>query len=63
MCWVYNSTLYYIMNFVLGVSVPLKAMIAYTHLMEWCPGKEGLVSGIIFCYDGLIFVFCPLVSL
>lgn len=48
------------MTTLLGASCPLKAMIAYTHLMEWIPGKEPLVSGLLFCYDGFLFVLCPL---
>lgn len=55
--------IYYIINFILGASVPLKCMIAYTHLMEWVHGKESMVSGVIFCYDGFIFVVCPLIIL
>ena len=54
-----NLTLYYVLNFILGASVTCKAMVAYTHLMEWIPGKEGHISGLIFGFDGLMFVICP----
>lgn len=38
-------------------------MIAYTHLMEWCHGYESLVSGLLFFYDGFMFVLCPILLL
>ena len=41
----------------------MKSMIAYTHLMEWIPGKESLISGVLFCFDGTLFLICPLVLL
>lgn len=63
MIFVPNLLLYYVMNTILGASVPLKGMIAYTHMMEWVHGKEPLVSGILFCYDAFIFVLSPLVLL
>jgi len=49
----------YIMNGLIGVTAPIKSMIAYTHLMEWCHGYESLVSGLLFFYDGFMFVLCP----
>lgn len=51
------------MNAILGGSAPLKAMIAYTHMMEWSFGYESLISGILFAYDGFMFVLCPLLLL
>ena len=35
-------------------------MIAYTHLMEFLPDRESLVSGVFMCLDGLIYFFSPL---
>lgn len=51
------------MNILLGVSAPLKSMIAYTHMMEWVHGYESLISGILFTLDGFIFVLCPIMLL
>lgn len=39
MTWIPNLTAVYIANFVIGATIPLKSMIAFTHLMEWIPGK------------------------
>ena len=36
-------------------------MIAYTHLMEWITGYESTFSGLLFFYDGLMFIICPLI--
>ena len=58
-----NINLYLAMNFAIGLSAPLKGMIAYTHLMEWIPGKERLSTKLFFVYDGLISVICPLLLL
>ncbi len=63
MLFIPTANIFYAMNFILGASCPLKAMIAYTHLMEWVPGKESLISGVIFCVDGFLFVLCPLILL
>jgi hypothetical protein len=38
-------------------------MIAYTHLMEWSHGYESLVSGILFAFDGAIFIYSPIILL
>jgi len=35
-------------------------MIAYTHMMEWVHGYESLISGLLFFYDGFMFVLCPI---
>lgn len=35
-------------------------MIAYTHMMEFLPDRESLVSGAFMCIDGLIYFVSPL---
>lgn len=45
----------------IGFSVPLKAMIAYTHLMEFLPGRISTVSGLVFFFDGMVLVVSPLI--
>jgi hypothetical protein len=44
----------------LGLSQPVKTMIAYTHMMEFLPDRESLISGSFMCIDGLIYFFSPL---
>eukprot|EP00347_Sterkiella_histriomuscorum_P006274 403353395 len=63
MLFIPNIMVYYLVNAIIGASQPLKAMIAYTHLMEWSHGYESITSGILFCYDGALFVLCPLMLL
>lgn len=58
-----NTMMYYLMNTIVGGTQPLKSMIAYTHLMEWSPGKESVISGVLFSYDGFLFILCPLMLL
>ena len=52
---------YYIAIFVIGSSVPLKNMIAYTHLMEFLPGKVATMSGFMVFLDSMIMVVSPLI--
>ena len=47
--------------FIFGSSVPLKNMIAYTHMMEFLPGRVTEASGILFFFEGMILVVSPLV--
>lgn len=54
---------YYIAIFIVGSSVPLKNMIAYTHLMEFLPGKVTQASGVLFFIDGMVLVFSPLLPM
>jgi len=42
------------------MSQPVKTMIAYTHMMEFLPDRESLISGSFMCIDGLIYFFSPL---
>jgi hypothetical protein len=42
------------------MSQPVKTMIAYTHMMEFLPDRESLVSGAFMCIDGLIYFISPL---
>jgi len=36
-------------------------MIAYTHLMEFLPGRVSTVSGLVFFIDGMVLVVSPLI--
>jgi MFS family permease len=56
-----NTYVFYIAIFIFGSSVPLKGMIAYTHLMEFLPEYVTLASGVLFFIDGMILVVSPLV--
>jgi uncharacterized membrane protein len=58
-----NQTLYYLMMFVIGFIKPMKTDIAFTHMMEFIPGKESLVSGLLFCIEGLVYILSPLILL
>lgn len=44
----------------MGTSVPLKNMIAYTHIMEFLPGRVTEISGYMFFIEGMILVISPL---
>ncbi|CDW72340.1 organic cation [Stylonychia lemnae] len=48
-----------IMIFSLGFAQPVKSMIAYTHLMEFLPGRESKISGVFMFLDGLVIVITP----
>lgn len=52
---------FYVTILIFGISVPLKNMIAYTHLMEFLPGKVTEASGVLFFIDGMNLVFSPLI--
>ena len=58
-----SQYVYYLMLFLVGLTSPMKGIVAYSHLMEWVHGKEAYISSIIFFYDGFIFVICTLVLL
>eukprot|EP00347_Sterkiella_histriomuscorum_P001230 403372829 len=59
--YIHSQMVYYIAIFLIGFSVPLKAMIAYTHLMEFLPGRVSTVSGLVFFLDGMVLVVSPLI--
>ena len=56
-----DKIVYYATIFVFGVSIPLKNMMAYTHLMEFLPGKVTEYSGYLFFTEGMILVISPLI--
>jgi hypothetical protein len=56
-----SVTVFYLTIVVFGLSVPLKNMIAYTHLMEFLPGRVTDASGVLFFLDGMVLVVSPLV--
>ena len=37
----------------------MKSMIAYTHLIEFLPGRECKISGLFMFLDGLVVVITP----
>ena len=46
--------------FIFGISAPIKNMIAYTHMMEFLPGRVTEISGFLFFTDGMSLVLSPL---
>jgi hypothetical protein len=52
---------YYTTIFIFGSSVPLKNMIAYTHLAEFLPGRVSKMSGLMLFMDGMILVISPII--
>jgi hypothetical protein len=52
---------YYATIFVFGSSVPLKNMVAYTHLAEFLPGRVSKMSALMLFLDGMILVVSPMV--
>lgn len=62
MLYVKNLSVQYLMVFILGLSQPVKSMIAYTHLMEFMTDRESRVSGTFMCIDGLVYVVSPLID-
>jgi len=57
---VHNTLVFYISILIFGITVPLKNMIAYTHVMEFLPGKVTQASGLLFFISGMILVVSPL---
>jgi MFS family permease len=53
----------YLLILLLGLTQPMKQMVAYTHLMEFLPGRESLFSGIFLCLDGSLYLVCPFLYL
>lgn len=51
------------MIFMLGYTHPPKSMVAYSHLMEFLPGRECKVSGMLMFIDGLVLVVSPMLLL
>lgn len=47
--------------FIFGTSIPLKNMMAYTHLMEFLPGRVTEFSGYLFFTEGMLLVISPLI--
>lgn len=56
-----STLVYYVTIFIFGNSVPLKNMIAYTHMMEFLPGRVTEISGYLFFTEGMILVVSPLI--
>jgi MFS family permease len=46
-----------------GMSHSIRAFVVYVLMIELVPGKEALVTGIIFFLDGLSCIYCPLIFL
>ena len=47
--------------FIFGTSIPLTNMMAYTHLMEFLPGRGTEFSGYLFFTEGMLLVISPLI--
>jgi hypothetical protein len=45
----------------IGVSVPLKSIIAYSHMMEFLPGRVSSLSGYMLFLDGMVLVISPII--
>lgn len=56
-----NPIVYYATIFIFGTSIPLKNMMAYTHLMEFLPGRVTEYSGYLFFTEGMLLVISPLI--
>jgi MFS family permease len=52
----------YVAIFVIGLSQPVKSMIAYTHLMEFMTDRESKISGTFMCIDGMVYVISPIIN-
>ena len=52
---------YYATIFVFGSSVPLKNMVAYTHLAEFLPSRVSKMSALMLFLDGMILVISPMI--
>ena len=46
--------------FLIGVTFNNKNFITYTHLVEYMGSRATFVTGLLFCVDSCIFIFCPL---
>lgn len=56
-----SATVFYAIIFIFGTSIPLKNMMAYTHMMEFLPGRVTEISGYLFFTEGMILVVSPLI--
>jgi MFS family permease len=56
-----NPMVFYGTIFIFGTSIPLKNMMAYTHLMEFLPGRVTEYSGYLFFTEGMLLVISPLI--
>lgn len=56
-----NPIVFYATIFIFGTSIPLKNMMAYTHLMEFLPGRVTEYSGYLFFTEGMLLVISPLI--
>ncbi len=55
-----NVYIYLAASFVNGIAVGFKGLIMYTLMMEFFPGKESLITGLLFFVDEGIFIWSPL---
>ena len=58
--FVHSTFVFYIAILIFGITVPLKNMIDYTHVMEFLPGRVTEASGFLFFIDGMVLVISPL---
>jgi MFS family permease len=55
-----NLYVYMAVSFVNGFAIGFKSLIMYTLMMEYFPGKESLITGMLFFVDEGIFIWSPL---
>lgn len=56
-----HQALYYLIIFMFGISIPMKGIVSYTHLMEFLPGKVSSFSCILLFFDGMVLTMSPLI--
>jgi hypothetical protein len=56
-----DAHIYLFIMFLLGLTTPPKSLVAYTHLIEFFPGKESLICGRFLFLDGLVLVVSPII--
>lgn len=58
--FVHSTLVFYIAILIFGFTVPVKNMIAFTHVMEFLPGRVMEASGFLFFIEGMVLVLSPL---
>ena len=57
-----GQVIYYVLVAIVGMFAPIISNVTYSHLIEFVPGREAVISGWLFAIDGSIsFVGSPLV--
>ena len=56
-----NMTLYFVAVTVIGLTIPMRTMVGYSHLLEFMPTKVSLLSTLCFFMDGMVMVVSPII--